>query len=105
MTPERWQQIKQVCDAVVARPADDRARLARFEREGRVLAGLNHPHIGAIYGVEESDRGEALVLELVEGPTLAERLARGPLPVTEALAVARQIAEALEAAHERGVIH
>ena len=68
-----------------------------------MLASLNHPHIGAIYGLEDSRRrAAALVLELVEGETLAERLARGPLPVDEALAIARQIAEALEAAHEKG---
>ncbi|MEO5896487.1 MAG: protein kinase [Vicinamibacterales bacterium] len=80
-------------------------RLARFEREARVLATLNHPHIGAIYGVEEADGVRALVLELVEGVTLAERLVSGPLSVREALAVAGQIADALEAAHEKGIIH
>ena len=83
----------------------DPQRLARLEREARVLATLNHPHIGAIYGLEEADGVRGLVLELVEGPTLAERLASGPLPIQEALAVARQIAEALEAAHEKGIIH
>jgi predicted Ser/Thr protein kinase len=81
--------------------AQDAGRMARFTREAKVLASLNHPNIAAIYGVEE----RALVMELVEGPTLAERLARGPIPVDEALAVARQIAEALECAHERGVVH
>ncbi|HYV42469.1 MAG TPA: protein kinase [Thermoanaerobaculia bacterium] len=80
-------------------------RLARFRREAKVLASLNHPHIAAIYGLEESGGVEALVLELVEGETLAERLVRGPLPVEEALEVARQVAEALEAAHERGIVH
>ncbi|CAN5852268.1 hypothetical protein BH24ACI5_BH24ACI5_10210 [soil metagenome] len=80
-------------------------RLARFEREARLLASLNHPHIGAIYGVEESNVGRALVMELVEGEDLAERLARGPIPLVEALPIARQIAEALEAAHEQGIIH
>jgi eukaryotic-like serine/threonine-protein kinase len=92
--------------------AADPERLARFEREARVLASLNHPHIAAIYGVEEAipstSSGQAvraLVLELVEGPTLAERLRAGALPVREALEVARQIAEALEAAHEKGVVH
>ena len=80
-------------------------RLARFEREARVLATLNHPHIGAIYGLEEADGVRGLVLELVEGATLAERLAAGPLSIQEALAVARQIADALEAAHEKGIIH
>jgi Tol biopolymer transport system component len=83
----------------------DPERLARFEREARMLAALNHPHIGAIYGVEEAEGVRALVLELVEGDTLADRLQRGPVPVAEALAIARQIAEALEAAHEKGIIH
>ena len=85
--------------------AADEERLARFRREAKVLASLNHPHIAAIYGLVESDGVEALVLELVEGETLAERLARGPLPVEEALDIARQAAEALEAAHERGIVH
>jgi Tol biopolymer transport system component len=93
--------IKVVSDAFLAMPE----RLARFEREARVLATLNHPHIGAIYGLEEADGIHGLVLELVEGPTLAERLARSPLPIQEALAIARQTADALEAAHEKGVIH
>jgi eukaryotic-like serine/threonine-protein kinase len=83
----------------------DPERLARFEREARMLAALNHPHIGAIYGVEDAQSVHALVLELVEGDTLRERLRRGPLPLSDTLAIARQIAEALEAAHERGVIH
>jgi eukaryotic-like serine/threonine-protein kinase len=83
----------------------DPERRARFAREARLLATLNHPHIGAIYGLEETDGVTALVLELVEGPTLADRLARGPLRVTEALAIARQIAEALDAAHEKGIVH
>ena len=81
--------------------AQDPDRMARFEREAKVLASLNHPNIAAIHGVEE----RALVMELVEGPTLAERIAAGPVPVDEALAIARQIADALEYAHERGVIH
>src|ERR1700687_1550 len=81
--------------------AEDTERLARFEREAKVLASLNHPNIAAIYGVEE----RALVMELVEGPTLAERIAQGPIPLAEALPIARQIAEALEYAHERGVVH
>ena len=83
----------------------DPERRARFAREARTLATLNHPHIGAIYGLEEADGVSALVLELVEGPTLAERLERGALPIPQALAVARQIAEALEAAHEKGIVH
>jgi len=88
----------------------DGDRLARFEREAQVLASLNHPNIGTIYGVEEGpgDAGHpvrALVLELVEGPTLAERIAQGPIPLDEALAIARQIADALEAAHEQGIVH
>ena len=80
-------------------------RLARFEREARLLASLNHPHIGAIYGVEEFDGGYALVMELVEGEDLAQRIARGPIPLADALPIAKQIAEALEAAHEQGIIH
>ena len=90
--------------------AADADRLARFQREAQVLAALKHPNIGAIYGLEEGV-GEgrahlrALVLELVEGDTLADRIARGALPVDEALPIAKQIAEALEAAHEQGVIH
>jgi serine/threonine protein kinase len=83
----------------------DPDRLARFEREARVLASLNHPHIGAIYGVEESDGVHALVLELVEGLTLADRMAKGSIPLTESLGIAKQIAEALDAAHERGIVH
>ena len=80
-------------------------RLARFEREARVLASLNHPHIGAIYGLEDADGVRALVLELVNGETLAERIVRGPIPLNDALAIARQIADALEAAHEKGIVH
>jgi eukaryotic-like serine/threonine-protein kinase len=83
----------------------DLDRLARFKREAQVLASLNHPNIAAIYGFEESSGVQALVLELVEGPTLADRIAQGPIPVDEALPIARQIAEALEAAHEQGIIH
>ena len=85
--------------------AADPDRLARFQREAQVLASLNHPGIAAIYGIEKSDDTQALVLELVEGPTLAERIAKGPIPLDEALPIAKQIAEALEAAHEAGVIH
>jgi eukaryotic-like serine/threonine-protein kinase len=83
----------------------DVERLGRFEREARVLASLNHPHIATIYGVDETDGVRALILELVEGPTLAERLDGGPMPVREALSAARQIAEALDAAHEKGIVH
>jgi len=85
--------------------AQDPARLARFDREARALAALNHPGIAGIHGIEEADSGRFLVLELVEGETLAARLSRGPLPVEEALSVCRQIAEALEVAHEKGLIH
>src|SRR5215472_14263875 len=83
----------------------DRDRLARFRREAQVLASLNHPNIGAIYSFEESDGIHALALEYVEGPTLAERIAQGLIPLEEALPIARQIAEALEAAHEHGIVH
>jgi Tol biopolymer transport system component/tRNA A-37 threonylcarbamoyl transferase component Bud32 len=85
--------------------ASDAARLMRFEREARALAALNHPHIAQIYGLEESNDARALVMELVEGETLAERTARGALPVPQAVVTARQIADALDAAHERGIIH
>jgi serine/threonine-protein kinase len=83
----------------------DPDRLARFEREAQVLASLQHANIAAIYGIEDSQSGRALVLELVEGPTLADRIAGGPMPVAETLAIARQIADALGAAHDAGVIH
>src|SRR4029077_7920556 len=76
--------------------AADPARLARFQREAEVLASLNHQHVGAIYGLEESAGVKALVMELVEGPTLADRIAQGPIPVDEAIPIARQIADALE---------
>ena len=85
--------------------ASDPDRLARFQREAQVLASLNHPNIGQIHGIEETDGTRALVLELIEGPTLADRIAQGPIPVDEALPIAEQIAEAFEAAHEAGVIH
>ena len=85
--------------------ASDPDRLARFQREAQVLASLNHPGIAAIYGLEESEETRALVLELVEGPTLADRIAKGPLAFGEALPIAKQIAEALETAHEQGIIH
>jgi len=80
-------------------------RLARFMREAKLLAALNHPHIAQIHGLEESDGVRALVLEFVDGPTLADRIAQGPIPIDEALTIARQIADALEAAHEQGIIH
>jgi serine/threonine protein kinase len=85
--------------------ASDPDRLARFRREAQVLASLNHPHIAAIYGFEDSGRTQALVLELVEGPTLADRIARGPIALDEASSIATQIVEALEAAHQQGIIH
>src|SRR5262249_1645133 len=85
--------------------SNDPGRLARFEREAKTLASLNHPHIAQIYGLEESRGGHALVLELVEGQTLADRIARGAIPLDEAFRIARQIAEALEAAHEHDIIH
>ena len=85
--------------------ATDPDRLARFQREAQVLARLNHPNIAQIHGLEDSEGAKALVLELVEGPTLADRIAQGPIPVDEALPIAKQITEALEAAHEAGVIH
>ena len=85
--------------------AADPDRLARFTREAQILASLNHPNIAAIHGIEEAEGTRALVLELVEGPTLADRIAKGPIPLDEALPIAKQIAEALEAAHEAGVIH
>jgi len=83
----------------------DKERLARFEREAQLLAQLNHPNIAQIYGMETSGESHALVMELVEGPTLADRLAQGALPLAEALLLARQIAEALEEAHEKGIVH
>jgi eukaryotic-like serine/threonine-protein kinase len=83
----------------------DSDRLARFRREAQLLASLNHPNIAAIYGFEDSNEVQTLVLELVEGPTLAERLVRGPISVDQALPIARQIAEALDSAHEVGIVH
>ena len=83
----------------------DPERVARFQREARTLASLNHPNIGGIHGLEEADGVTGLVLELVEGPTLADRIAQGAIPMDEALPIARQIAEALDAAHEQGIIH
>jgi len=83
----------------------DPERMARFEREAKLLASLNHPNIATIHGLEQVDGMRFLAMELVEGETLAERIAEGPLPVDETLEVCRQIAEGLEAAHEKGVIH
>ena len=85
--------------------AADAERVARFQREAKVLASLNHPHIAAIYGLENADGITALVMELVEGEDLSQRLARGGIPLDEALPIAKQIAEALEAAHQQGIIH
>src|SRR5215467_13335143 len=83
----------------------DPERVARFQREARVLASLNHPNIAAIHGVEEIDTRHFLVMELVAGETLSDRIKRGAIPVEEALSIARQIAEALEEAHEKGIVH
>jgi Tol biopolymer transport system component len=85
--------------------ASDRERVARFEREARTLASLNHPHIAQIYGLEQSPNTAALVMELVEGEDLSQRIAQGPIPIDEALAIARQIADALDAAHGQGIVH
>ena len=85
--------------------AQDSERVARFRREAQVLASLNYPNIAAIYGLEESEGVVALALELVDGEDLAERLTRGAIPVDEAVAIAKQIAEGLEAAHEQGIVH
>src|ERR1700693_4965145 len=85
--------------------ARDPERLARFEREGKVLASLEHPNIGHIHGIVDSEDSRGLVLALIEGPTLADRIAAGPLPQDDAIAIAKQIIEALEYAHDRGVVH
>ena len=85
--------------------ASDSQRMGRFQREAEVLASLDHPNIGQIFGIEEAGQTKALVLQLIEGPTLAERIVQGPIPVEETLKIALQIAEGLEAAHEKGVIH
>ena len=85
--------------------ASDRDRMARFEREAKVLASLNHHHIASIHGLEEAGSMRALVMEVVEGPTLAERIEKGSIPIDEAVTIAKQIAEALEYAHERSIIH
>ena len=94
--------------AIKALPAEfaaDAERLARFEREARLLASLNHPNIAGIHGLEEADGARYLVLELIEGESLSQRLASGPLPVEEALAVCAQMASGVSAAHDAGVIH
>jgi len=93
--------IKVLPEAVAA----DAERLARFQREAQVLASLNHPNIAAIYGLERSGVTAAIAMELVDGPTLADRISQGALPIDEAIAIARQIAEALQAAHEQGIVH
>src|SRR5262245_35302167 len=85
--------------------AQDRERLARFEREAKTLAALNHPNIAIIHGLEKSEGTHALVMELVEGPTLADRISPGAIPIEDALPIAKQIADALETAHEQGIIH
>ena len=85
--------------------ARDAERMARFQREAKVLASLNHPNIATIHGLEDSGATHALVMELVEGPTLADRIKQGPIPIDEALRIAKQICEALEYAHERGIVH
>src|SRR5215471_18341738 len=85
--------------------AQDPERVARFEREAKTLASLSHPDIAIIHGLEKSQGTYALVMELVDGEDLAQRIARGPIPIGEALTIAKQIAEALEAAHEQGIVH
>src|SRR5687767_4570953 len=98
---DRQVAIKILPQAFVA----DGERVARFQREAKVLASLNHPHIAAIYGLDDADGVRALVMELVEGEDLAQRIGRGAIPLDEAVPIAKQIAEALEAAHEQGIIH
>ena len=93
--------LKVLSEAFTADPD----RLARFQREAKVLASLNHPNIGGIHGLESSGDTQALVLELIEGPTLADRIDQGPIPVEDTLEIATQMAEALEAAHEQGIVH
>jgi eukaryotic-like serine/threonine-protein kinase len=83
----------------------DAERLARFDREARTLAALNHPNIAQVYGLEQSNTGVALIMELVDGEDLSAIIARGPMPPSDALPIAKQIADALEAAHEQGVVH
>jgi eukaryotic-like serine/threonine-protein kinase len=98
---EREVAIKVLPESVAA----DANRIARFEQEAKTLAVLNHPNIAQIHGLEQADGMTALVMELVDGPTLADRIAKGPLPPEEALGIAMQIADALEAAHGRGIVH
>ena len=85
--------------------ASDPERLARFRREAKLLAALNHPNIAAVHTFEDAPEAQALVLELVEGQTLQDRIAKGSIPLAEALAIAKQLADAFEAAHARGIIH
>src|SRR5262245_61129887 len=85
--------------------ADDSDYLVRFQREAQSLASLNHPNIAQIYGLEESGGTQCIVMELVEGETLADRLRRGPMALTESLQIAKQITDALESAHEKGIVH
>jgi serine/threonine protein kinase len=98
---KRDDALKVLPDAFMSDPE----RLRRFQREAQVLASLNHPNTAHVYGLEQPDGVQALVMELVDGPTLADRIAQGPIPVDEALPIAKQIAEALEAAHEQGIVH
>ena len=98
---KRDDALKVLKDAFSADPE----RLARFQREAQLLASLNHPNVAHLYGLEDVDGSKILVMELVEGPTLADRIAHGAVPIDEALPIARQIAEALEAAHEQGIVH
>src|SRR5262249_17443650 len=98
-------QSRRRSQAPARRVHKDPDRLSRFKREAQVLASLNHPNITAIYGFEDTGGAHALVIELVEGATLAARIEHGPIPLDEALPIARQIADALEAAHDHGVIH
>ena len=100
-TLDRDVALKVLSEAFTADPD----RLARFQREAKVLASLNHPNIGGIYGLEAAGESQALVLELIEGPTLADRIAEGAIPVDDALTIARQIADALEVAHDQGIVH
>ena len=100
-TLDRDVALKVLPEAFTADPE----RLARFQREAKVLASLNHPNIGGIHGLQTSGDTRALVLELIEGPTLAERIAEGPVPVDQAVAIVRQIADALSAAHDAGIVH